>query len=191
MSTETSAPKISLRMQAWLVLACGIAYFYAFQLNAYWFNHWLEFSHGTNWIFIPSGLRLLFVLVLASTGATGIALSSIAINYSFGDPSAHVFNVVTGLISGAAPFIARHLSITWLQLDTHLANLTSRTFLKVSVLFAVVNALMHQVWFYWVGHTENFIGSAAVMTLGDWLGTALVLATANLLIRLYKLRSLL
>ena len=191
MSTETSAPKISLRMQAWLVLACGIAYFYAFQLNAYWFNHWLEFSHGTNWIFIPSGLRLLFVLVLASTGATGIALSSIAINYSFGDPSAHVFNVVTGLISGAAPFIARHLSITWLQLDTHLANLMSRTFLKISVLFAVVNALMHQVWFYWVGHTENFIGSAAVMTLGDWLGTALVLATANLLIRLYKLRSLL
>ena len=189
--TETATEKVSLRMQAWLVLACGIAYFYAFQLNAYWFDHWLEFSHGTNWVFIPSGLRLLFVLVLASTGATGIALGSIAINYSFADPSTHVFNIVTGLISGTAPYVARHLSITWLQLDTHLANLTSRTFLKVSVLFGVVNALMHQVWFYWIGHTENFMGSAAVMALGDWLGTVLVLATASLLIRLYKLRTML
>lgn len=174
-------------MQAWLVLACGIAYFYAFQLNSYWFNHWLEFSPGANWIFIPSGLRLLFVLVLATTGAAGIAISSVAINYSFGDPNAHVFNVVTGLISGAAPCLARYLSITWLNLGTQLANLTSRTFLKVSIVFAIVNALLHQIWFHWVGHTDNFASSAIAMAVGDWLGTVLVLTSASLVIRIYKL----
>ena len=186
--TETTTEKVSLRMQAWLVLACGVIYFYAFELNTYWFNHWLEFSRGANWIFIPSGLRLLFVLVLATTGGSGIALGSIAINYSFGDSSAHVFNIVTGLISGAAPCLARHLSITWLELDTHLSNLTSRTFFKVSILFAAVNALMHQVWFYWIGHTENFVGSITAMAVGDWLGSVLVLATAHLCIQLYKMQ---
>jgi len=185
---ETATEKVSLRMQAWLVLACGIAYFYAFELNAYWFNHWLEFSRGANWIFIPSGLRLLFVLVLASTGATGIALGSVAINYSFGDPNAHVFNIVTGVISGAAPYLARYLSTTWLKLDTQLTNLTSRAFFKVSILFAVANALMHQVWFYWIGHTENFVGSLTAMTVGDWLGSVLVLATASLCIKLCKIK---
>ncbi|BDU57567.1 hypothetical protein LMORI2_05490 [Limnohabitans sp. MORI2] len=188
-STQTDSPSVSLAMQAWLVLACGIAYFYAFQLNSYWFNHWLEFSPGANWIFIPSGLRLLFVLVLATTGAAGIAISSVAINYSFGDPNAHVFNVVTGLISGAAPCLARYLCITSLHLDTQLSNLTSRTFLKVSVLFALVNALMHQTWYHWIGHTHTFVSSTAVMALGDWLGTVLVLATASLFVRLYKLLS--
>ena len=185
---ETATEKVSIRMQAWLVLACGVAYFYAFELNAYWFTHWLEFSRGANWIFIPSGLRLLFVLVLATTGAAGIALGSIAINYSIGDPNAHLFNIVTGLISGAAPCLARHLSITWLQLDTQLTNLTSRTFFKVSILFAVVNALMHQAWFYAIGQTENFVGSTTAMSVGDWLGSVLVLASANLCIKLYKLQ---
>ena len=185
---ETATQKVSVHMQAWLVLACGMAYFYAFELNAYWFNHWLEFSRGANWIFIPSGLRLLFVLVLGTTGATGIALGSIAVNYSFGDPNAHVFNIVTGLISGAAPCLARHLSITWLQLDTQLTNLTSRTFFKVSILFAIVNAMMHQAWFYGLGLTENFVGSITAMSVGDWLGSVLVLATANLCIKLYKLQ---
>ena len=186
--TEAATDKVSLRMQAWLVLACGVAYFYTFQLNAYWFNHWLEFSRGANWIFIPSGLRLLFVLVLATTGGAGIALGSIAINYSFGDPEAHMFNVVTGLISGAAPCLARHLSITWLKLDTQLTNLTSRTFFKVSILFAVINALMHQVWFYGMGHTENFLGSVTAMSVGDWLGSVLVLAAASLCIKLCKVK---
>ena len=176
---ETATEKVSLRMQAWLVLACGIAYFYAFELNAYWFNHWLEFSRGANWIFIPSGLRLLFVLVLASTGATGIALGSVAINYSFGDPNAHVFNIVTGVISGAAPYLARYLSTTWLKLDTQLTNLTSRAFFKVSILFAVVNALMHQVWFYWVGHTDNFFGSITAMMSSNF-SSALSSISSNL-----------
>ena len=64
MTTKSTPTALSLQTEALLVLACGIAYFYAFQLNSYWFD-WIEFSHGVNWIFIPSGLRLLFVLVMA------------------------------------------------------------------------------------------------------------------------------
>ena len=185
--SETSPAKLNLQTQALIVLACGMAYFGAFQLNQYWFD-WFEFSHGTNWIFIPSGLRLLLVLVLVRMGVIGIVLSSMAINYSFGDPNAHVFNIVTGVISGAAPYLARYLSTTWLKLDTQLTNLTSRAFFKVSILFAVANALMHQVWFYWIGHTENFVGSLTAMTVGDWLGSVLVLATASLCIKLCKIK---
>lgn len=184
--TATASPNVSLHMQAWLMLMCGVVYFYAFQLNMHWFADWLEFSPGTNWIFIPSGLRLLFVLVLAGTGATGIVLGSVAINYLMGNPDAHMFNVVTAIISGGAPYMARHLAITWLQLDAHLGNLSGRTFLKVSVLFALVNALTHQVWFYWTGRTENFITSSAAMAIGDWFGTVLVLAAASLVIKLLR-----
>jgi len=186
-AAETSPTKMSLQTQALTVLACGIAYFGAFQLNYYWFD-WFEFSHGTNWIFIPSGLRLLLVLVLVRMGVMGIALSSMAINYTLGNPDAHLFNVVTGLISGLSPYLARHLAITWFKLDTQLANLNARIFLNVSVLFAAVNAVAHQLWFFWMGLTQDFMASTLAMAVGDWFGTVLVLATAGLAIKLYKIK---
>ena len=190
MSTaDATASRLSFHTHALLASACGVAYFYAFQLNQYWFNDWLEFSHGANWIFIPSGLRLLFVLVLGATGASGITLSSIAINYTLGDQDAHLFNIVTGLISGGAPYLARHLCVKFFGLDTQLVNLSNRGFFKISVLFAIVNALLHQTWFYYMGKTPNFFASAIAMAVGDWLGTVLVLAGASLAIRLLKLRS--
>lgn len=185
--SETSPAKLSLHTQALIVLACGVTYFCAFQLNQYWFD-WFEFSQGTNWIFIPSGLRLLFVLVLVRIGVIGIALSSITINYSLGNPDAHLFNVVTGLISGLSPYLARHLAIAWFKLDTQLANLNARFFLNVSILFATVNALAHQLWYFWMGHTQDFIASTLAMAVGDWFGTVLVLATAGLAIKLYKIK---
>ena len=186
MTASEASHKLTLQTQALLVLICAVAYFYAFKLNLYWFD-WIEFSHGANWIYIPSGLRLLFVLILARLGGVGIALSSIFINYTLGDVDAHVFNIVTGLISGASPCIARYLAIRWFHLDPLLFNLTSPDFFKISVLFALMNGLLHQVWFVWMDKTQDFLASTLAMGVGDWFGTVLVLATASLGIQIFKL----
>lgn len=186
MSATAPAPtKMKFNTQLLLALVCGLAYFYAFQLNAYWFE-WMEFSHGANWVYLPSGLRLLFVLVLLRAGAIGIALGSVVVNYSMGNPDAHVFNIVTGLLSGASPYIARQLAVLWFGLDQQLVNVNGRMFFQLSVLFAAVNALAHQLWYSWEGHTQNFLASAAVMAIGDWTGTVLVLATASFAIKAFK-----
>jgi len=186
-----SAPQVSrqltLQTQTLLVLICAVAYFYAFKLNLYWFD-WIEFSHGVNWVYIPSGLRLLFVLIMARLGGIGVALSSVAVNYSYGDPDAHVFNIVTGVLSGASPCIAAYLAIKWFNLDTLLVNLSGRDFFKISVLFAVVNAVLHQLWYFWMDKTQNFLASSLAMVVGDWFGTVLVLATVRLAIQVYKLK---
>jgi hypothetical protein len=186
MTASEASHKLTLQTQALLVLICAVAYFYAFKLNLYWFD-WIEFSHGANWVYIPSGLRLLFVLILARIGGVGITLSSIFINYTLGDADAHVFNIVTGLISGASPCIARYLAIRWFHLDPLLFNLTSPDFFKISVLFALMNGLLHQVWFVWMDKTQDFLASTLAMGVGDWFGTVLVLATASLGIQIFKL----
>ncbi len=185
MTASEASHKLTLQTQALLVMACAIAYFYAFKLNLYWFD-WVEFSHGVNWVYIPSGLRLLFVLIMPRLGAIGVALSSIAVNYNYGDTDAHVFNIVTGVISGASPCIARYLAIKWFNLDTLLVNLTGRDFFKISVLFAVVNALLHQLWYFCMDKTQDFVASILAMGVGDWFGTVLVLATASLGIQIFK-----
>jgi hypothetical protein len=185
MPTATSTDNIHLTTEALLAFVCGVAYFYAFQLNVYWFE-WMEFSPGTSWVYLPSGLRMLFVLVLLRAGAIGIALGSAAVNYTIGNPDAHVFNIVTALISGASPYIARQLAVIWFGLDQQLANVSGRMFFKLSVLFAAVNALTHQLWYFWEGHTQNFLGSTLAMAAGDWTGTVLVLATASFAIKAYQ-----
>jgi hypothetical protein len=177
--------KIGLHTQVALVLVCAIAYFYAFKLNMHWFDLF-EFSPGANWIFIPSGLRLLCVLVLLETGALGIVAASLFINYTLGSPDAHVFNIVTALVSAGAPYLSRHIAVHFLKLSPQLSGLTSAGFFKVSVMFAIVSATMHQLWFYWQGVTEHWLNSVLVMGLGDWLGTVLVLAFTSLMIKSYK-----
>lgn len=176
-------------IQVLLSLGCAVVYFYSFKLNLMIFE-WLNFSHGTGWVFIPSGLRLLFVLVLLNSGAVGIAIASCAINYVFGEPDQHLFKIVTGVISGVAPLIARQICIDFFSLNKNIENLNGRMYLQISVVFALISALLHQVWYYWNGATANFIASSLVMAVGDWFGTVLVLAMASLLIKLYRLVSL-
>lgn len=185
MTASEAYRRLTLQTQALLVLICAVAYFYAFKLNLYWFD-WVEFSHGVNLVYIPSGLRLLFVLIMPRLGAIGVALSSIVVNYSYGDTEAHVFNIVTGVMSGVSPYIARYLARRWLNLDPLLVNLTGRDFFKISVLFAVVNALLHQLWYFGMDKTQDFLASTLAMAVGDWFGTVLVLATASLGIQLFK-----
>jgi hypothetical protein len=110
------------------------------------------------------------------------------VNYTLGEPDAHMFNILTGVISGASPCIARYLAIQWFNLDSLLFNLTARDFFKISVLFAIVNSLMHQLWFVWENKTQDFLASTLAMAVGDWFGTVLVLATVSLCIQLYKLK---
>lgn len=177
--------KIGLHTQAALVLVCSMAYFYAYHLNMELFN-WSEFSYGTNWVFLPSGLRLLLVLVLPLAGALGIAAASLVINYTM-TPDAHVYNVVTTLISAGAPYLSRLTAVHFLKLKPQLTGLTSAGFFKLSVLFAITNATLHQTWFVTNGLSDNWLQGTVVMGLGDWVGTVLVLAFASLMIKGFKL----
>jgi hypothetical protein len=185
MPEKSSTNDISYAFQALLVLACGLVYFYAFRLNAYLFDA-LQFSEGVNWVFIPSGLRFLLVLVLFQLGAIGIALASCLINYLYGTPDAHLFNIVTGFLSGFSPLVARYWAVDGLKLRTDLGGLTVQRLFKASVLFAIISATLHQLWFFWQGTTTHFVASAFAMAIGDWFGTVLVLATASLLFKLYR-----
>ena len=107
-----------------IVVLTAAAYAALFELNTLLFSAF-SFSTGVDWIYLPSGLRLAFVLVFGVWGALGIILASIAIDFI------HYFNadvttaVVTGLISGASPLLARTICVDRLGLNKDLTNLTT------------------------------------------------------------------
>ena len=88
---QATSDTLSLEAKALIVLLCAAFYVYAFELNQYLFEH-LSFSQGVNWIFIPSGLRLLFVLVFLEAGAVGVVAGSIFVNYTL-SPDTNVSNI--------------------------------------------------------------------------------------------------
>ncbi len=75
LKNRESAHHTSLLTKTAFAAGCALAYFYAFKLNFVLFES-LKFSEGVNWVFIPSGLRMLLVLVLLQTGSLGIAIAS-------------------------------------------------------------------------------------------------------------------
>ena len=161
-----------------VVFATALTYAALFELNHFLFSSF-SFSKGVDWIYLPSGLRLVFILVFGAWGALGIALSSAAISLDYYFIGDHQAALMTGLISGLSPLLARRLCVACARITVELEQLTGRDLLTIATVFAVISPLMHQLWFVANGQTENFLTSTAVMALGDLIGTVLVLYAAT------------
>jgi hypothetical protein len=181
--TKHLGAKMKIRSNALVIASTAVAYFLLFQINTYLFSAF-GYSEGVNWVFLPSGLRVVFILLFGVPGAIGIALSSMAIGYLHYFDGDLVSIIGTGAISGFAPWLARLICVDGLKLDVNLQNLTAAALLKISVIFAVISPLLHQLWFTWRGYTEDFINSTAVMAVGDLVGTIAMLYAAKLLLAL-------
>ena len=147
----------------------------------------LNFSHRVDWIFLPSGLRLAFVLLFLADGAIGIALASTLITYLLYFDGSYTSMLLNGSMAGIAPYLARQVAIHHLQLDENLKNLKAIGILKISVLFAFISALVHQLWYFWNGKTDDFIASALVMMVGDLSGTLIVLFVLKIMVPKFNL----
>jgi hypothetical protein len=168
-----------------IIAATAIVYFVLYQVNIIFFGS-LNYSHRVDWVFLPSGLRLTFVLIFAIEGAVGIMIASTLLTYLLYFDGNYLNLFITGSLAGLAPLIARQIAIDYLKLDKELLNFNQYVLFKVSVLFAIISPLVHQLWYFWIGRTENFLTSAAVMMVGDWFGTVLVLGSFGLILPLIK-----
>ena len=155
-------------------LACAIGYYVVFNCNQLLFNEY-NFSFGVNWVFIPSGLQLVLVLTAVESAAVGIILASWIIGYTDYFIGSLIFTFVTGLISGLSPLISRKISFDFLSIEEDLGNLTFKGIIQMAVIFSLISATLHQLWFFYNGVSDTFLHSAAVMAIGNLLGTIVVL----------------
>ena len=142
-----------------------------------------EFSFDVHWVFFPSGIRFILVLLALESGAVGIALGGMLWNFQDHPDLGLQFALITGFIAGLSPIIARRLSVQFLDLDPEFKVVTPLTLLKISMLFATLSALLHQIWFFSQGLTEHFPLSFGVMAMSNLAGTWLVLMIFKLLLQ--------
>jgi hypothetical protein len=176
---------VPLQQRLAIIAITSISYFLLFRLNMTLFDSF-NFSHGVDWVFLPSGLRLAFVLLFLVDGAIGIALASTLITYFLYFDGSYIAMLLNGTVAGLAPFVARYIAVQYWQLDRNLNNLKAIGIFKISVLFAFISALVHQLWYFWSGKTEDFIASTSVMMVGDLLGTLIVLFALKTLVSVFN-----
>lgn len=157
-----------------VVAGCAAAYLAMFWLNQLVFAN-SSFSEGVDWVFLPSGVRLACVLVFLHWGALGVALATAGISWQPQVEGGVHIALVTGAISGFAPWFARWLYLRLTGIGTDLAHLSSVTLLGMAALFSVITASMHQFWYWSRGMTEDLLQAMAVMALGDFVGCLIVL----------------
>lgn len=170
--------KVSASQKFLVVVCTAVIYFAAFALNQFFFRH-IEFSSGAHWVYLPSGVRLTAVLVFGWWGALGVILGSIGVSYELIIGGNLINPVVAGVISGLSPLLARRLSEDFLGLKENLDSLTPALLLKTAAAFALLSAVLHQLWYVAQGHTPNFMSSTAVMAIGDLTGSLIVLYLAK------------
>jgi hypothetical protein len=185
MHDHGGAKDLSMRMAKKLAIVAltAIVYVLFFFANKFLFS-FTEFSFAVHWIYLPSGIILMSVLLFAEWAALGVMIASAIISYHFYFLGNFGAALGTGFISGFSPWAARLLCIAKLKLDVDLHQLNASTLLKVASVFALFSALLHQFWYLLHGHSDNFFGNIAVMAAGDFFGTLIVLYLAKLSIGL-------
>ena len=165
---------------SFIVLISALVYLLFFYLNKLFFASY-EFSYGVNWIFIPSGIQLLLVLVAGVYGAIGIFLASVVIGLQNYYLDSVFLTLITALISGGSPLLARKICFDFLGVDKNLRNITFKLIIQMSLIFGLISASLHQLWFFYNNRSDDFLNSLLVMFSGDIAGTMLVLLLVSFL----------
>jgi hypothetical protein len=135
-------------------------------------------------VFIPSGLRLVAILLLNRSAIAGLFVGALITNI---DSQLHIANITSiSLISAVNPYIAFKISNLLLKVKSSLTELTPNQLLLMSVLSAFFNTFSHNLYFYFTGFTEEFWMNSLKMFTGDLLGCLLVLYTFSLSIKFFK-----
>ena len=164
----------SISQKLSMIVATMVMFSAALLINELLFKQ-LEFAEGINWIYLPAGVRLLATLLFAEAGAIGLLLVSWLYCFFFLFPNEPVRALAGGILSSAAPYIVYLGARRWLDLKGSLANLTPLQVLACAIALSLASPLLHHIWFALYEGREHLLRSFAVMALGDFAGTVLLL----------------
>lgn len=154
-----------------------------FKLNQALFNL-LDVSNLISLVFLPTGLRLIAVMLFNFNAFIGLFIGSFITSPTIGN--AWEQTIVLSFISAISPYLACKFSNYLLNINITLIGLTTRQLLLMSLTNALFNAILHNLYFYFSGLTTEFVINTSKMLVGDLLGALLILYTLSFSIKLIR-----
>ena len=175
------------KIPAIIVVCSALAWIGAYMIQ----NRFLPFfshSPGIDLLFIPSGVRLIAIMIGGIWAAVGVSLGSLFLT----GPEFQTMQVVTILAiaacSGLCPYLALRVSLRATGVDAGLKQLTPALLPVISLGVAVGSSLQHNLLFsllgleQWSGFTDHVLA----MATGDFLGILLAVVVVFLILRAYR-----
>ncbi|WNC88880.1 hypothetical protein RI103_14420 [Paraburkholderia sp. FT54] len=177
----------SLRLHFWSVVGTAVVFILSLWLNQEIFTH-TEFVRGVNWIYLPSGVRLLSTLLLGGDGAVGLLIASWLVDFFYFFPHDPVRSFAGGIIATVAPYAVYRLALERYNLRASLTNLTAKRLLVLALAYSIANPLLHHIWFFLQGDTQNIVTRFFAMFVGDLAGALIMLYAMKALLSLLPVR---
>lgn len=168
----------SLRLHFWSTTGTAIAFLISLWINQEVFTH-TSFVRGINWIFLPSGVRLLSTLLVGFDGFVGLLVAGLLTDLLYWFPHDPVRAIAGAILGSLAPYIVYRLALEFYDLRASLTNLTPKRLLVLAVAYSVANPLLHHLWFALTGATGRFLESFVSMFVGDLSGALIMLYAAK------------
>ena len=151
--------------------------------------HFLNFSltefiylvPGAHLVHIPSGFKLLFVLLAGWIGALGIGVATLVACIVYKFPLEYLLGLQLAVMSGLAPFISRRIVIDIYAINEDLIYTSAKQLVILGLLFALLNSGLHQAVLYWNGVSQNFLDGFLVSFIGDITGAYIVFLLLKML----------
>lgn len=146
----------------------------------------LLLAPGAHLVHLPSGFKLLLVLVFGIVGALSVFTVSLVAGLGFYFVGELPLSIELAIANAIAPFLTVKVFLDQQLVQTDLSDLRLKVLALMGLLYAVLNSAMNQLLLFWNHAIQNMVDGLMIMFTGDVLGVILVLGLLRLAMRWAK-----
>lgn len=146
----------------------------------------LLLAPGAHLVHLPSGFKLLLVLVFGMVGALSVFTVSLVAGLGFYFVGEMPLSIQLAIANAIAPFLTVKVFLDQQLVQPDLSDLRLKVLALMGLLYAVLNSAMNQLLLFWNHAIQNMVDGLMIMFTGDVLGVILVLGLLRLAMRWAK-----
>ena len=146
----------------------------------------LLLAPGAHLVHLPSGFKLLLVLVFGMVGALSVFTVSLVAGLGFYFVGEMPLSIELAIANAIAPFLTVKFFLDQQLVQPDLCDLRLKVLALMGLLYAVLNSAMNQLLLFWNHAIQNMVDGLMIMFTGDVLGVILVLGLLRLAMRWAK-----
>lgn len=178
----------SWHIKGLIVVVSAVAWVSAFLLHDYFLPTLFSHMPGIDVLFIPSGVRILAIMIGGMWAVAGVCLGSLFLagpEFNTGHPWV-ILAIAAG--SGLYPYVALRISMLMVGVDKDLGNLSAVKLPLISLGVAVGSSVLHNAAFRFLGISpwSDFGKNVAAMATGDFVGILIAVLIGFVLLRFYR-----
>lgn len=173
--------------KVYLFLAMTIGYG-IFNFGNHYVTESLYFETGAHIIHVPSGVRMVIILVSGAFGAAAISIASFPYAYWTLFNENLPLSIIISITSSLIPLLTLHVVRRLVHWQNDFSDLTLPKLLLISLIYAITNATIQQLIYHSFDLAARPINAWLIMFTGDILGIVIVLYLLRLIGKALKAR---